>query len=807
MIDTLLQDLKFGWRVLRRDPGYALAAMLSLALGIGAATAMFSVVRGVVLRPLPYQEPERLVVVLAETPPAIGSTTAMSHDDYRDLRSTAASFEELAAVTPQWSFIIGGRVEPQRAHGFYASGNFFRMLGVAPAHGRLLSDDDDRAGAPAVAVLSWDFWRRRCGGDPGAVGRPIIVDGDPVMVAGVLPPAMRWTEEADLWLPLARNPYLERGRSVRFLTVSGRLARGAGLDGAAAELGALAAGLAACHPETNAGVGARLRRLHDHVVGDIAPALGILWGATGLLLLIACANAAALLVGRAAVREREYGIRAALGAGRGRLLRQLLTESLLLALVAGGAGLLLASWAVEALVALAPGTIPRRQEIGIDPVVALFAFAAAVVTGLLFGLAPAWRVRDAVPVGPTGGGAAGGRVAGPGGRRLRKGLVVVEVALSLVLLVGSALLVRSLSRLMVVDPGFRVAQVLSFTLPLPSPAYDDAAARRDVTQRVLAGLEALPGVLAAGVVTRLPLAGASNPTTEMDIEGHPVGSGQRPHVDFRRASQDYFAAMGIPLLAGRGFAAADGADAPLVALVNRTAARRFWGDTDPIGRRVRLGPGPDEAWTEVVGIVGDIHHEGLAAGPRPEVYVHTLQYPPSWPIVVVRAAAEPTAVESAARRVVQAIDPAIPLADVATLQDVRLRSVAGPRYWTLLMVVFGVLAVALALIGVYGVITSSVTERTVEIGVRMALGAGRLDILAMVACEALRLAAVGLGAGLVAALLATRLLRRLIFGVGPHDPVTFALSVAGLLVVAAAAAALPALRAARVDPAMALRRS
>ncbi len=806
-MSLLWQDVRYGARGLLRSSGFTTVAVLTLALGIGANTAVFSVVNAVLLRSLPYGDADRLVAVWAHDLKQQEDHSYFSIAAVNDLRAANRSFESLTGFSPRWSFNLKAEGEPERIYGFFASANFLETLGVAPLRGRSFAAADDRPGAPLTAMVSYGLWQRRFGGDPGLVGRAINLDDGPVTVIGILPPDFQFLdgtargEAVEVWLPLELNPFVQRGRQVRLCNMVGRLRSGASRQQAQAEFSGLAAQLAQQYPDSDGNIGANLVMLQEEVVGRARPLLLVLAGAVGLVLLIACANVANLMLARATARHRMLAIRAAMGAGRGRLVRELLTESTLLALLGGAGGVALAVWGVRALVALAPAALPRREEIAVDGPVLLFTLAVALLASALFGLLPALQasrvqLSDALKEGSRG--------AGGGGRhRLRSALVVAEVALSLVVVIGSSLLIRSFVKLQGVDPGFRTENVVTMDLSSLGP---DAARRAAMMEEIYSRLEALPGVTAAGESSRLPLAGVGgSPRSKLQTERHPLPPNEQPEIDFRRASRGYFLAMGIPLLAGRMFEASDDArpEAPVVTLINQAAAERFFPGEDPVGQRVQMGL--SGTWFTIIGVVGSIRHDGLAAQPRPEAYTHTLQGPLNNPQLVVRTAGDAAAAISGIRGAIRAVDANIVITRGATMEEVRYQSLSGPRFNTVLFGVFAVLALALGLVGIYGVMAYAVTQRTHEIGIRMALGAQPRDVLRMVAGHGMKLAGAGAAIGLAVAAGVTRVMRALLFETSPTDPLTFALVPILLAAVALLACAIPAWRATRVDPLVALR--
>jgi putative ABC transport system permease protein len=790
-------DLRVALRSLLRSPGFTAVVAITLALGIGANVAIFSVVEAVLLRSLPFPEPERLVVGLATEPKQNRDRSAFSIPAVAEFRQASRSFEGLVGLSPQWSLTLRGGAEPERVFGMFASAGVFETLGVTPLLGRTFLPSEDRAGAPAVAVLSYGLWQRRFAGDPAIVGTSIQLDAGPATVVGVLPPRFRWAEAADIWVPLQQNPFLARGRVTRLVTFLGRLREGVTAPEAEREMTRIAAQLGAQYPATDAGLGARVIPLRDEWLGQARRPLLALLAAVALVLLIACFNVANLMLARATARRRLLAIRAALGAGRARLLREQLAESTLLALLGGALGVILALWGVRALVPLLPAALPRREDIAVDGSVLLFACAVSLLSGSVLGLLPALEItrRDL-----SGALKEAARGAGPVERHpLRNALVIAQVAVALVVVVASALLGRSFARLQGVDPGIRVENAVSMEL---SSLPGDAGARGALMEELYRRLSALPGVVAAGDVTRLPLAGiAGNPAANFVVEGRSYQPGEEPQIDFRRASRDYFRAVGIPLVSGRLFAESDAPGATSVMLINRAAVERFFPGEDPVGRRVTV---VGNAYT-IVGVVGDIRHVGLHVAPRPEAYIHTLQSPPNSPQLVVRTSLEPRAAIPAIRRVIRELDEALVIARLMTLEEVRSASLATPRFNTVLFGIFAALALALGLVGIYGVMAFTVAQRVPEMGIRLALGATRGQMLGLVLRHALRLAGVGIGVGLLASLGATRLLQDLLFEISPRDPLAFSAVALAMVAVTLLAASLPAARAARVDPLTALR--
>ncbi|HKK27895.1 MAG TPA: ABC transporter permease [Gemmatimonadota bacterium] len=801
MLDTLRQDARYALRQMRRSPGFAVVAILTLALGLGATTAIYSVVDGVLLRPLPYPHPDRLLRVWHLNTRNDAPREQVSFETYRGLVGGVDALDAAAGVSPRWSFVLREPGQPERVQGYWVSASFFDLMGVRPAIGRGFRPDEDRAEGPAVVLLGHALWERKFGGDPGVVGRSIRISGRAATVIGVMPAGFDFPDAGGVWAPLAQNPLVGRGRQVRWVDVVGRLAPGATVERARDGIAAYFGRLARAYPKANGGLRATVQTLYASIVGGVSPALWTLLGGVAFLLLITCANLSNLLLSRAAARRGELAVRRALGAGSGRLVRQLLTESVTLGLFGGAAGTAVAFGLVGVFRSIGPADLPRLEAVGIDLRVLGVAGGLTLAASVLFGLAPALTAaREGVQgaLRRTRRGVAGGR------SRLRSGLVVSQVTLALVLLAGAGLLLHSFVRLNRVDPGFRASGVLTLQFGLPS-GYDDARAV-DFYRRLFDRLEAIPGVTAAGGATRLPLGDALS--TRLEIRGRDVPDGDQPDVQFRRASPDYFAAMGIPVLRGRGFDERDGPDAPPVMILSRAAAETFWPGEDPVGQRVRFwysGMPADAPWLEVVGITGDVKEFGLDAAAPPVTYVPFSQGPPGSPFVAVHTTGDPSALAAPVRDRLRSLDPDIVIWNVSSMSARVSESVARQRFSLILIGAFGVLALVLAAVGIYGVLAYAVRRRSREIGIRMALGAAGGDVVRMVVSHGLRLTLVGLGLGLVAALLLTRLIRSLLFDVSPTDPLALGGVTIVLGAVAALASWLPARRATRVDPMTVLR--
>lgn len=795
LFDELRGDLRFGARSLRKNPGFATVAVLTLALGIGASTAMFTLVDSVLLRPLPFHQPERLVVPL-EVVPQRDLEVPSSPLNFFAWRDQVTSFEGLAGGHVQRRNLTGGG-RPEELPVFASTASFFAVLGAEPRLGRLYAEGE--VDEP-VAVLSHRLWQRRFAGDPGIVGRTITLDGEIRTVLGVLPPDFHSLgERVDVWVPTRFDP---QGPG-RFMHAVGRLRPGATLEQAEAEMEGVLRSQQEEFPQWTVGWGVRLAPLHEQVTSEARPSLLVLFGAVTLLLLIACANVASLLLARSAVRQKEMALRVTLGATRPRLVRQTLVESLVLAGLAGLLGLALAAWGTRVLVRLLPAdlALPRVAEIGVDGGVLAFALGVSVLTGVLFGVAPALSgsaVRLAETLRETARGTTSGRLA------FRKILVVAEVALAVVLLVAAGLLGRSLQRMLDVDPGLRVEQVLTMQLTLTGPRYEGPEPKRRFLETVLPRLDALPGTRSVGAEIFLPLTG--------DKMGHVFFREDRPRpapgeelpADVRVVAGDYFRTLDIPLLRGRTFETGDDETAAPTFLVNQELADRFYPGEDPLGKPIAI-PWGDDIVGRIVGIVGSVRENGLTEEPSPAIYRAYAQMPFPQVAVVMRSDGEPLALADAAASVVRELDPDQPIAQVRTMEQVVAETVARPRFNLYLLAGFAGTALLLAAIGLYGIISFSVAQRRQEIALRVALGARRGTVLRQVVGEGMGLMLLGLLLGLGAALLATRVMASLLFGVAATDPPTLAATAAFLLAVALVACWLPARRALRVSPMAALR--
>jgi len=810
MLRTARQDLHFALRMLRKSPGFTAVALATLALGIGANSAIFSVVNGVLLEPLPYRQPDQLVYLYSQFPTMGFDEFWISPPEYRELQERARSFSAIGA----WRtgrVNVAGAESPVRVTSAIATAEFFTALGVAPVLGRTFSADEDTPNGPAVAVISHGLWQRVFGADPQLVGNRIQIDGAPTTITGVMPPGFDIEDEGvDVWVPaqLGSQP---TNRASHYLHLVGRLAPGVSLDLAGSELRTLVAGWRETTPEGHVPTPENhpiyLRSLQEEVTGGVRTALLMLSAAVGLVLLIAVANVGNLLLAKSEGRRREVAVRIAIGAGRWRLVRQFLTESLVLATIGGALGLALGYAGVRLLLAGSPDSLPRLNEIGLDARVLLFTLAVSLLSGLLFGLAPLLHLSAPSMAASL---KEGGRrtTDAPGRQRLRRGLVVVEMALAVVLVIGAGLLIRSLGALQRVDVGFQVDGLLTFQLYLPPARYPDAPTAASFYASLLDRLAALPGVQSAAAMSGLPPLRNVN-ANDTEFEGVETSADLPANVDYYQTVQgDYLGTMGIPIVDGRGFEAGDdGGDTP-VALINQTLAQRYYPDRSPLGRRIRPGGAP--FWLTVVGVVKDVKQGGLSEKTGTELYFHNPQVTAAGIAqrtmnIVVRTSRPPLSLAGEVRAAVRDLDASLPLARLQSMDQNVAETIRRPRFLTLLLGVFAALALALAAVGTYGVLAYAVAERGHEIGVRMAMGARTGDVLGLVLRSGLGLAGAGLLLGVVGAVGATRLMRTLLFGVSATDITTFLMAPVVLGVVGTVACIIPAYRAARVDPAVVLR--
>ncbi len=810
-MQTAIQDIRYGLRLLARQPGFTLVAVLTLALGIGATTMIFSVVYGVLLRPLQFNQPDRLVAVWETTPIPGVPLMYTSPTNFLDWERQTKTLENLTEYRfGEFNAVLSG--EPERIEVVQASGNLFPLLGVPPALGRWFGPDDDRYGAPGVVVVSHQFWQWRLGGSTAALGQKLTLGNEAYTVIGVMPAAFKFPPPIsiegaaadtnnDVWMPLRFSPETQAERGSHHLFCLGRLRPGITVDQARAEVAGIGNRLAQQYQNT--GWGITLLPLSEQVFGGVRTALTLLLTAVGLLLLIACANVANLLLARGAARQKEVSVRAALGAGRARLVRQLLTESLLLAVLGGLAGLALTVLVLPLLLRLGASSVPRLDEVTIDSAVVLFSIAISVMTAVMFGLIPALETGRL----PLAAALKESAAASPGatrGTRLQRALIVGEVALSLMLLASAGLLFRSFLQLRAVPLGFQPEHVVSMAMNLPRHVYTQPAQRTQFYNELLARVSALPGVQSAAITDAAPLTG-DRQGRDFGIDRRPSTDAEDHHTNVGFVSPGYFRTMGIRLLRGRELAGADSPDAPLAVVINRSLADSYFPNQDPVGRHLWIGERPQSLY-RIVGVADNERFESVESQPHAMSYVAFAQHSRGWSMTLVIRTTQPlAALVPAVRAQLHTLDPTVPIYAMHTMEDVVSRAVAQPRLSAFLLVLFAVLALALAAVGIYGVISYAVSQRTREFAIRMAVGAQQQNILRMVLREAAWLAAAGLAIGLVASLWATRLLRSVLFGVGPRDLATFATVPLILAAVALLASYLPARRAVRVDPMAALR--
>jgi putative ABC transport system permease protein len=799
-METLLKDLRYGARMLMKRPGFTLVAIITLALGIGANTAIFSLINAVLIRPLPFRDSERLVWTFGNI--RNGSNRAsVSPLDYLDYRNQNQTFEEFAAMLSfPASANLTGAGEPQRLTASAVTGNFFQALGVQPAIGRAFMLENEKPGNDQVAILSYALWQSRFGGDAGIVNQKITLDDKSFQVIGVMPRDFEFPARTEIWLPLNfdGSPGMKQ-RKAHFLRPIGRLKAGVSLAQAQADTDTVARRLEATYPDTNTGWNLRLVSLREQIVGNIRPTLYILLGAVGLVLLIACANVANLSMANASARTKEIALRTALGAKRFRIARQMITESVMLALIGGVLGTLLAFWGVQALVALSGPNIPTTANVRIDLTVLAFTLVTSVVTGLLFGIAPALRTAN-LNLSETL--KEGGRGSSESVRRnrTRSLLVILESAVAVMLLVGAGLLIRSLIRLQNTNPGFESSNVLTMRIDLPRKKYDKPENLSSLWEQFQSRVSALPGVESVGLVSELPLSGQPN-DMPYTVEGRAPGApNQAFDDDFRRVNQDYFRALRIPFLRGRNFTPQEVRDGAKVLIVSEALVSQVFPNEEPLGKRLVMSFGNQPF--EIVGVVGDVRHRSLEGPPLPAMYMPAFEAGEN---VVIRTRGDSSTIVAAVRREMAAIDSNQPIATVRTMDEWLGLAVSGPRYRTGLFGLFAGLALALSMVGVYGVMSYSVGQRTHEIGVRMALGARQLDVLKLVVRQGMGLVLIGVSLGLIGAFALTRVIASLLFNVGTRDPMTFAGVAILLAAVALVACYVPAWRATKVDPIEALR--
>ena len=810
-METLFKDIRYATRSLLKHPGFTVIAVITLALGIGANTAMFSVINAVLVRPLPYHEPQRLVTIWEESPDRGLYQMPVSFANMRDWIEQNHTFDQISAYTFTNNNLIGAG-EPVRLGSVRVSSNLFSLIGAAPQLGRAFLPEEDKEGANKVVILSHALWQNRFGSDSSIVGRSLTLDNQSFTVVGVMSAGFQFpvgfgymgkvlNDPIDLYIPLAATTD-ESGRGNYSFFALGRLKSDVTIDQARAEMTTIESRLEQQYPDGNTGIGISLIPTQEQTVKEIRPALLVLLGAVAFLLLIACANVANLMLARTASRQKEITIRSALGASRLRVVSLLLSESLVLSIVGGLLGLLLAVWGTKALIALAPDNIPRVNEIGVDAQVFVFALAVSIVTGIVFGLIPALHaarpdLNESLKEGLRG------SMESSFGKRTRSVLVAVEVALSLMLLIGAGLMIKSFSRLQQMNLGFNPDNVLAVNLELPDSTYSKDHQRTAFFQEALVRVESLPGVTSAAATSGLPLT-ASFSGSDFRIEGRPEPeAGKEMIVQKLSVSPAYFETLGIPLLKGRDFSNRDTSDAPASAIINADLARTYFPNEDPLNRRITFDDG--QSWISIVGVVGDVKQLGLDSNAKPEVYFPFAQVTEPSMSLVVRTVSSPLSVVSSVKNQIQTIDKNLPIDNATTMEQLLAESSSGRKFNMLLLTLFAVLAVILAVVGIYGVMSYSVTQRTHEIGIRMAVGAQPLDVLRIVIGRGMLWALIGVAFGLVGAFALTRLMTSMLFGVEATDPLTF-ISLSVLLIgVGLLACYLPARRATKVDPLVAFR--
>ena len=806
-MESFVQDVRFGTRMLVKKPGFTLIAVLTLALGIGANTAIFSVINTVLLRPLPYKDAEQLVAVW-EVQPKVNQAM-FSPAEFLDYQAQNQSFLGMAACRLM-NFTLTGQGEPEKLDGLIVSANFFSLLGVSAERGRVFQSEDGRAGAARVAIVSHDFWQQRFGGDPNLIGRTLTLSDEPVTIIGVMPAGFQDTTQStqrQIWL----NPHnvvpdwhpnspvdVVSIRNTAFLRVIARLKANVSLQQAQTDLDTIAARLQQQYPRPT-GHGASVISLHELMVGNVRPTLLILLGAVSLVLLIACANVMSLMLTRATERYKEMAIRTALGASRWRIVRQLLVESLLLAGLAGAGGWLFAIWTIQLILTSGRSEIPRLSEMRLDYRVFIFALVVSVLTAVVFGLAPALaaarpNLNSALKE--------GSRSVTTGRNRLRQMLVIAEVALASVVLIGAGLLVSSFARLLAVNPGFNPQHLLTMRIGLNGHQYSNNAEKKHFVTELSTRLEAVPGVESVGVGDDLPIAGTDS-ATRLKIQDQPVTSADDSvSVGLHVINPHYFAALGTRLLKGRFFTERDTAGAPSVFIVNETLARRYWPNEDPLGKRIRYNDA--DPWGEIVGVVEDVKFDGLHLASTPHLFEPYQQNAWSFLVVTIRSSLDQNTLLAAVRREMKSLDPNLPVSNVSMMEEVLAQSLAARRFVLLLFGLFAGLALLLATIGIYGVLTASVSQRTQELGIRMALGATTRDVERLIVGQGVKLVLTGIVLGLISAFAMQRLIGKLLFGVSPTDPLTFTVIALLLIAVALFTSWIPARRATKVDPLTAL---
>jgi putative ABC transport system permease protein len=810
-MDSFFRDLRYSVRMLIKSPAFTAVALFSIALGIGANTTVFSVINAMLLKSLPYEDPSSLVLLWGDsrTEASLGKHNQVSATDVADFRSQASVFEDVATYG-NWNAIMSGDGEAERVPAIQIGDGFFKIMKGKPLLGRVFTPEEQEDGKDFVIVLSYGLWQRRFGGDPNIIGKTVSLSGRPYSIIGVMGadfhplPSTLVSPEGQFYRPVA-EAYDDAARDERHLRAIARLKPGVTVEQARTEANIIAQRLEQAHPLTNKGQGAYVVSITDEIIGGIRPTLLMIFGAVIFVLLVACANVANLLLARATVRYKEITIRSAIGAGQSRLVRQLLTESLLLAFLGGGLGLLLAIWGTGLVESVGSTINPMFHDIHVDMRCLVFTFGLSIFTGLIFGLAPAMQISkpnlaESLKEAGRGSGPSASR------NRLRSVLVVSEIAITLVLLVCAGLLIRTVMRLKNVDTGFNAQNILAMNIGLPSIKYPKPENWRSFNKQVIERIAALPGVKAAGTTSVLPLSDNFD-GRGLAVEDHPKPRGEEITVDLYIATPGYLRAMEIPLLKGRSISEQDGADSSKIALINSTMADQLWPTEDPLGKRIKF-PGSEknpQPWRTVVGVVKDVSQYALDKKPPMQIYVPHEQFPTSFNTIVVRTATEPTAMINAVRREILAVDKDQAVFNVTTLDQLMGESVSLRRFFMLLLLVFAALALILATVGIYGVMSYVASQRTHEIGIRMALGAQARDVLKLIIGNGMVLALIGVAAGLAGAFALTRLMAGVLFGVSSTDAVTFVTVSAGLIAVALLACYIPARRATKVDPLVALR--
>jgi putative ABC transport system permease protein len=802
MLSTIWQDIRRGSRTLLKYKTFTTIAVAVIALGVGANTAIFSVINAVLLRPLPYQDEDRIVMVWENDTLEGNPKNAVAPANFFDFKEQSQVFDQLATYSQPSGLNLTTADEPERVEASAVSANLFSVLGVQTVLGRVFLPDDDKPGAAPVTVITNGLWQRRFGADPSIINRTVKLDGESYTVVGVLPVSFELPEKVQAFIPLPLSAEGPSARKQHFLRVVGRLKPGASVEQARSNLETIAARLQQQYPDTNTGRGVTVIPIKEQFVGDVRYALLVMFAAVAGVLLIACTNVAHLLLARGAARQREFAVRAALGASKWRIVQQLLIENSLLALLGGAVGLLIAVVVTRLFTTFSPSVFPRGAEVGISLMVLIFTFVLSMLTGVLFGLLPAYQLlRPNLNLVLKEGGR--GSTNGLRLNRIGRVLIVSEIAISLLLLVCAGLMIKSFMRLQNVNPGFDANNVLTMQVSLPS-TYEDGQQIGAFYTQLQERIAAVPGVRSSSLVSRLPLAG-DRATTTVAVEGRPIQVGEELEAHFRSIGPDFFRVMSIPLLNGRDFTLQDSDKTPDVIIINESMARAFWPNENPVGKRVRLGPNPAAPWVSVVGVVANALNFGLDVDARHEIYSPYLQSPPDRARLVVRTTSDPLLMVNSIKGQVAAIDKNLPVSDVTTMQELLANSIAQKRFSMLLLSLFAGLALVLAAVGIYGVISYSITQSTQELGIRMALGASRGNILSLIVGQGAKLALVGVGLGILASVLLTRVLSSLLYGVSPTDPIVFAGLAILLIGIVLVACFIPAQRATKLDPMFALR--